>query len=159
MKQTRDTSIGKITISENGGFIVSVEFGDGAGADSSPLLDEAFAQLNLYLQGVLRKFSLPLAPSGTDFMQSVWHAVLNIPYGETRSYKDIAVVVKNPNAMRAVGLANNRNPIPIFIPCHRVIGECGKLIGYGGGLGIKLKLLDIESNGMFSKRHPRAFKI
>jgi len=87
---------------------------------------------------------LPLAPAGTAFMQKVWNALLTIPYGETRSYKEIAIAVGNSKACRAVGMANNRNPISVVIPCHRVIGANGKLVGYGGGLDIKSYLLDLE---------------
>ena len=110
----------------------------------SPLLREAFAQLEAYLEGKLRRFDLPLGAEGTPFMHGVWRAVSAIPYGATASYKESAAAVGNVKAVRAVGLANNRNPIPIFIPCHRVIGSNGKLVGYGGGLEMKRRLLDLE---------------
>ena len=91
-----------------------------------------------------KNFDLPLLKEGTPFQISVWNALEKIPYGETRSYKDIAIAIDNPKAVRAVGMANNRNKIAIFIPCHRVIGADGKLVGYGGGLHIKQFLLELE---------------
>lgn len=99
-----------------------------------------------YLKGERKEFNLPLKAEGTKFQMSVWEALTHIPYGETRSYKDIAAAINNEKAVRAVGNANNKNPIPIFIPCHRVIGADGKLVGFGCGLDIKEKLLDIENN-------------
>ena len=91
---------------------------------------------------------MPTAPSGTEFQQKVWKALKDIPYGKTKSYKDIAAAVGNEKACRAVGMANNRNPISIIIPCHRVIGKNGKLVGYGGGLEIKEYLLKLESDNL-----------
>jgi len=111
----------------------------------TPLIREAYRQIQKYFAGELYEFSLPLAPMGTDFMQSVWRALREIPYGETVSYKDIAVKVGNPKAVRAVGMANNRNPIAIVIPCHRVIGSDGQLVGYRSGLENKRKLLELEA--------------
>ncbi len=101
-------------------------------------------QLEEYMAGTRTEFDLPLKPEGTEFQKKVWNALLLIPYGETKSYKGIAVLIDNPKGCRAVGMANNRNPIPIIIPCHRVIGANGSLIGYGGGLDIKVKLLELE---------------
>ena len=89
----------------------------------------------------------PLRPEGTPFQKRVWDALLTIPYGETRSYRDIAVLAGSPKGFRAVGMANNHNPIPILIPCHRVIGADGSMTGYGGGLPIKIKLLETERGG------------
>jgi methylated-DNA-[protein]-cysteine S-methyltransferase len=108
------------------------------------LLKEAGIQLNNYLSGKQKSFSLPLAPSGTEFMKAVWQSLRNIPYGETVSYKTVAKNIGNEKACRAVGLANNKNPIPIFIPCHRVIGANGKMVGYRGGLEVKKYLLELE---------------
>ena len=105
---------------------------------------EAARQLEAYFSGELKSFTLKLAPEGTDFQKSVWKALCEIPYGETRTYKEIAVSVGKPRAYRAVGLANNRNPIAIIIPCHRVIGSNGKLMGYASGLDIKEYLLKLE---------------
>lgn len=101
-------------------------------------------QLSEYLQGRRTTFDLRLHPKGTPFQLDVWKALLTIPYGETRSYADIARQIGRPTAVRAVGLANGRNPLPIVVPCHRVIGSSGRLVGYGGGLTVKQALLDRE---------------
>jgi methylated-DNA-[protein]-cysteine S-methyltransferase len=111
--------------------------------DETPLR-EPIRQLCAYFAGELETFNLPLAPQGTPFQQKVWSELLKIPFGETVSYGQLAQRIGNPNASRAVGLANGSNPIPIVIPCHRVIGSNGKLTGYGGGLPIKEKLLALE---------------
>jgi methylated-DNA-[protein]-cysteine S-methyltransferase len=111
-----------------------------------PVLKEAARQLQAYFAGELKVFDLPLAPRGTDFQKSVWNALLEIPYGQTRSYSQIAAAIGSPKAVRAVGAANGQNPIPIVIPCHRVIGSSGKLVGFGGGLPLKRMLLDLESS-------------
>jgi len=111
------------------------------------VIKEAFFQLDRYLKGDLKEFSLPLdLSSGTDFMQKVWKELMKIPYGETRTYKEIAIKIGNEKACRAVGMANNKNPIPFVIPCHRVIGTSGKLVGYRGGLEIKSYLLEMEKS-------------
>ena len=115
-------------------------------AKETELLQEAAAQLREYLSGQRRQFSLLLAPAGTSYLIRVWQKLVAIPYGETRSYQDIARMLGNPQAARAVGLANNRNPLPIFIPCHRVIGANQKLTGYRGGLELKRKLLELEQH-------------
>jgi len=107
-------------------------------------LKETTRQLNAYFAGKLTDFDLPLSPQGTTFQLGVWKRLCDIPYGETISYGELARRIGNPNASRAVGLANGSNPIPIIIPCHRVIGSNGKLTGYGGGLPIKEKLLALE---------------
>jgi methylated-DNA-[protein]-cysteine S-methyltransferase len=112
--------------------------------EDSSALTEPIRQLCAYFAGDLETFDLPLAPHGTSFQQIVWGELLKIPYGETISYGQLATRIGNPNASRAVGLANGSNPIPIVIPCHRVIGSNGKLTGYGGGLPIKEKLLALE---------------
>jgi methylated-DNA-[protein]-cysteine S-methyltransferase len=109
------------------------------------LLKPVFDQIQAYLNGELTCFDLTLAPMGTQFQKSVWAALLEIPYGKTASYGDIATAIGNPKACRAVGGANGRNPIPLIIPCHRIIGIDGKLVGYGSGLPIKKKLLALES--------------
>jgi O-6-methylguanine DNA methyltransferase len=119
----------------------------------APYLD----QLNEYFAGQRREFSIPLDLRGTDFQLTCWRALLDIPYGETRSYRDLAKAIGHPNAFRAVGMSNNRNPIAIVVPCHRVIAADGSLCGYGGGLDIKRRLLDLESaqlpgsDGLFSR--------
>lgn len=111
-------------------------------------LDEVVSQLEEYFEGKRRAFDLPLAPQGTPFQQRVWRALLDIPYGETISYGELASRIGNKAASRAVGLANGRNPLPIVIPCHRVIGSNGKLTGYGGGLPIKQQLLALERGSL-----------
>lgn len=117
----------------------------GAGLREDPAtLREVMHQLRAYFAGELEIFELDLAPQGTSFQKKVWDELLKIPYGETISYRELARRIGDPNASRAVGLANGSNPIPIIIPCHRVIGSNGKLTGYGGGLPIKEKLLALE---------------
>jgi methylated-DNA-[protein]-cysteine S-methyltransferase len=111
--------------------------------DAAPLT-ETVRQLHAYFAGDLENFNLPLAPEGTPFQMEVWQRLRDIPYGQTISYGELARRIGNPKASRAVGLANGSNPIPIVIPCHRVIGSNGKLTGYGGGLPIKEKLLALE---------------
>ena len=110
-----------------------------------PPIRRAFDQISEYLAGRRREFDLPLKAAGTDFQRKVWEVLSSIPYGERRSYKQVAAQVGNPRAVRAVGMANNRNPLPIVVPCHRVVGSDGKLVGYAGGLGIKEFLLGLES--------------
>ena len=144
-----DTAIGRIGIAENDNSITDLYFDkeiekENFEVKETPLLKEAGEQLQEYFEGKRKEFNLPLSPTGTEFQQSVWKALQTIPYGETRSYGEIAKIVGNPKASRAVGMANNRNPISIFIPCHRVIGANGKLVGYGGGLNIKEYLLTLE---------------
>jgi methylated-DNA-[protein]-cysteine S-methyltransferase len=112
--------------------------------DSYPLLLEAGEQLMAYFAGKLREFRLPLEMKGTDFQLRVWNLLLQIPYGETRNYGDLARALGAPAAVRAVGGANGANPVAIVVPCHRVIGANGTLTGYGGGLPLKRRLLDLE---------------
>lgn len=145
----RESPIGPLGVGEEDGAITLILFAgqqppEGYREGGTPLLEEAWAQLERYFAGELRQFSLPLAPAGTPFQQAVWRALEEIPYGETRSYGEIAGQVGRPKASRAVGAANHRNPIPIVIPCHRVIGAGGTLTGYGGGLDRKRLLLDLE---------------
>lgn len=140
------TPIGDICITANDKAITGVCFGarGPGGQKETELIKRAHAQLAEYLEGKRRRFDVPLEPAGTEFQRSVWDALRGIPYGRTRSYKQIAQAVGNDNACRAVGLANNKNPIPIFIPCHRVIGADGSLTGFAGGLDVKEKLLKLE---------------
>jgi len=112
--------------------------------ESAAALQPYIVELEQYFAGKRREFSFPLDLRGTDFQLACWRALLAIPYGETRSYADIARAVGKPNACRAVGMANNRNPIAIVVPCHRVIASDGTLCGYGGGLDVKRKLLELE---------------
>jgi methylated-DNA-[protein]-cysteine S-methyltransferase len=112
--------------------------------DANRLLGETTRQLRAYFDGNLRDFDLPLDMQGTVFQKRVWDELLRIPYGQTRSYMQVAVSVGAPQAVRAVGAANGANPVPIVVPCHRVIGSSGKLTGYGGGLPLKKRLLELE---------------
>lgn len=142
------TDIGKIGIADNGTSITNLYFGEAippnAVLGETELIKEASTQLYDYLSGKRKVFELPMNMEGTSFQHMVWDALKAIPYGETRSYKEIAESIGRPTAARAVGMANNKNRIPVFVPCHRVIGANGKLIGYAGGLDIKIKLLNIE---------------
>ena len=143
------TAFGKIGIVENGSAISQLCFDgepipEGAVEKETALLKEAGSQLQAYLAGRLQNFTLPLSPVGTEYMCRVWNSLRAIPYGETRSYRQIAQELGNAKAARAVGLANNKNPIPIFIPCHRVIGSNGKLVGFRGGIPFKEHLLTLE---------------
>lgn len=109
------------------------------------ILLQATLQLHEYFHGTRHDFTIPVAPSGTAFQRSVWDALqTTIPYGTTASYSDVAVAIHNPKAVRAVGMANNKNPIYVIIPCHRVVGKDGAMVGYGAGLDIKVKLLKFE---------------
>lgn len=144
-----ETPIGKVGIAEEHGFLTNLYFMNmkqplNAKLYETDVLKEASIQLNEYFQGERKEFDIPLNPSGTDFQQTVWSELLNIPYGQTRSYKDIASEIGTQNACRAVGNANNKNPIPIIIPCHRVVSSDGKMSGYVGGETIKTKLLELE---------------
>lgn len=145
------TSIGRIGIAEDHGSITNLYFEtDVVPQDiekcETPIVKEASRQLNAYLAGEIKDFSLPLAPQGTEFMREMWRLLGEIQYGQTLSYKDIAIAAGSPLGARAVGLACNNNPIPIFIPCHRVVGSDGKLTGYRGGLGLKKRLLELEAH-------------
>src|SRR5437016_10439782 len=113
-------------------------------SNANQILRETTRQLRAYFDGGLRAFDLPLDIQGTAFQKRVWVELVKIPYGETRSYMQIAMAVGAPQAVRAVGAANGANPIPIVVPCHRVIGSSGKLTGYGGGLPLKKRLLELE---------------
>ena len=142
--------VGWLRIFENGKGITMLKFLSDAkdqlsttGANT-PLLVEAVLQLTDYFTGKRKEFTLPLDLQGTEFQLRTWKALQDIPYGETRTYKQIAEVIGCPKGCRAVGLANNRNPIAIIIPCHRVIGTNGSLTGYAGGLDIKEQLLRLE---------------
>ena len=144
-----DTPIGAILVAGDDHAIVETYF---AGAQPEPewardnnALREAADQLRAYFRGELRAFDLPLAPRGTEFQQAVWQALLEIPYGQTTTYSAIAGKIGRPAAVRAVGAANGANPIPIIIPCHRVIGASGSLTGFGGGIDVKRQLLALEA--------------
>ncbi|MCA9009400.1 MAG: methylated-DNA--[protein]-cysteine S-methyltransferase [Planctomycetaceae bacterium] len=150
-----DTPVGKLLIAgdENGLRHVAFEKSHYSAPITSPGDDwercdkpfrEPVRQLKAYFSGKLRAFELPLAAEGTEFQRRVWNALCTVPYGVTTSYGEVAKSVGNPAASRAVGLANGRNPIAIIVPCHRIIGRSGKLVGYGGGLHHKQTLLRLE---------------
>lgn len=142
--------IGNIYISEQHGKICGINYTKPQNYTTtdvlSPLLQKAIGQLQEYFAGQRQKFDLPLSFNGTSFRQKVWRALLDIPYGQTVSYLDIAIAIGNPRAVRAVGQANHFNPISIVVPCHRVVGKNGQLVGYGGGLSIKEYLLNLEKD-------------
>lgn len=143
-----DTPLGQMALAEESGALTRL-FLPGEGilrlvSRETPLLSKGRDEILAYLRGERRSFDLPLDPMGTPFQQAVWAELRRIPYGETRSYGQVAAGIGKPKAVRAVGQANHRNPLPIFIPCHRVIGASGKLTGYGGGLDLKQKLLELE---------------
>ncbi|WP_299144423.1 methylated-DNA--[protein]-cysteine S-methyltransferase [uncultured Dialister sp.] len=121
-----------------------------AGEAPEGLALKAFRQLDEYFQGKRKTFDIPLRTHGTVFQEKVWAALRAIPYGEVRSYKDVAEAIGHPKAYRAVGMANNANPVFIIVPCHRVIGADGSLTGYGGGLPMKKALLGLEKNHRIS---------
>ena len=141
------TGMCQIWICEENNHITRVSFHkpeDGYTEQETRLIREAARQIDEYLDGERTSFNLPLNPQGTTFQKSVWDALIKVYYGETRTYKQIAEEIGNPKSCRAVGLANNKNPIAIIIPCHRIIGSNGKLVGYAGGLDVKEKLLYLE---------------
>ena len=151
--------IGKVGVGENDGAIAYIFFQDGPHGEEfikkhgitdfelheSALIKKAGEQLREYFAGIRREFDVPLVFKGTEFQKKVWLSLILIPYGETKTYGEIAAGIGNAKAARAVGMANNRNPISIICPCHRVIGSDGSLVGYGGGLKTKQFLLDLES--------------
>ena len=147
-----ETPVGPVTVTASDDAVTGLRFGtelpEGSllcrEEDATPLLRETARQLREYFAGKRRDFTLPLAPQGSEFQKKVWAALQTIPYGETRTYKQIAEQIGHNLAFRAVGMANNRNPIGILIPCHRVIGYDGRMTGYAAGIGIKERLLDGE---------------
>ncbi len=147
-----DSPVGRLLLAGDGESLIQVSFQagprprqapDGWVADPAPFRD-AIAQLGDYFDGRRRGFDLPLEPRGTEFQRRVWRALTDIPYGKTISYGELARRIGQPSASRAVGLANGANPLPIIVPCHRVIGANGSLTGFGGGLPIKRQLLALE---------------
>ncbi len=149
-----DSLVGPLTVVSSESAVTAIRFGDvvpNGTAFAEPtdsawpeVLRQAARELTEFFAGTRRTFTVPLAPVGTPFQQQVWRALQNIPYGATCSYRDIACAVGRPAACRAVGMANHCNPIPIIIPCHRVVGADGRLTGYAGGLAIKSRLLQFE---------------
>jgi methylated-DNA-[protein]-cysteine S-methyltransferase len=152
-------------IAQSGGKIIKISFGNEKDPDffqwieghipggfkmeksdgNDKILNEARKQILEYLEGSRRKFDLPLELTGTDFQKSVWNQLAGIPWGETKTYGQVARAAGKPKASRAVGGACNKNPLPLVIPCHRVVGSDGSLVGFGGGLDLKERLLEIES--------------
>lgn len=141
-----DTDLGTLEVGCDGGAVTHLRWVDepAHAHEPTPLSDAAASQVRLYLAGERREFDLPLAPAGTDFQRAVWRALCAIPYGETRTYGQIAHALGRPGAARAVGAAAGRNPIWLAIPCHRCVGRGGALTGYAGGLWRKEKLLALE---------------
>lgn len=141
------TPLGVVRIGEDAGGIASLRFADGEpeGGRKGQYLPDAAAQLAEYFAGKRRAFDVPLSLHGSAFQESVWGALREIPYGETRSYQEVAAAIGNGKAARAVGRANNANPVLILVPCHRVVGKDGRLVGYAGGIGRKQYLLDMEA--------------
>ncbi len=153
-----DSPIGQLLLAGEGGCLHTLGFPGGKTrrrhqpgwvADSKPFAP-AIEQLRAYFAGELTRFELRLAPQGTSFQRKVWSALQEIPYAETRSYGELAATVGNSKASRAVGAANGRNPIPVIIPCHRVVGSDGSLTGFGGGLDTKRSLLELERRNVGS---------
>jgi methylated-DNA-[protein]-cysteine S-methyltransferase len=147
-----DSPIGRLRLVSAGSHLAAIEFEHHHGKPGTDtettdaVLELAAAQLLEYFAGRRRQFELPLAAAGTAFQRQVWDALAAIPWGELRSYADIARAIERPTAVRAVGAANGRNPLPIVVPCHRVIGSNGSLTGFSGGLGIKRRLLELEGS-------------
>lgn len=139
--------VGLIKVEASKDHIVSLDFIDKRipeDENHNSLIINCLTQLQEYFEGKRFQFDLPLLPSGTDFQKAVWNELTNVPFGSIKTYKDIAIAINNPKAVRAVGGANNKNPIPLIIPCHRIIGTSGKLVGYRGGLWRKEWLLNHE---------------
>ena len=148
-----ETILGPVTFVEEDGTLLAISTHrsfEGMVQETS-LIKEAHLQFSEYLKGERKEFDIPFRMKGTKFQKQVWTALCEIPYGETRSYKQIAEAIGNPKAVRAVGMANNRNPLLVLVPCHRVIGSNGQLVGYAGGLDKKEFLLRLE-NPNFSLR-------
>ena len=145
---TYETMLGDVTFVEEDGALlaISMQSDHGGIVQETPLIKDAFRQLSEYLIGERKEFDIPLRMKGTEFQKRVWTALLEIPYGETRNYKQIAEAIGNPKGMRAVGMANNRNQLLVVVPCHRVIGANGNLVGYGEGLEMKEFLLRLEKS-------------
>lgn len=158
-----NTPVGAITLQADNKGLCRVDFGQRAPVDGAlpehPVLRQAVDQLEAYFRGERTSFDLPLKPVGTPFQGEVWTALQQIPHGEVRTYGEIARSIGRPKAFRAVGMANNRNPISIIIPCHRVIGSNGAMIGYGGGLDIKIRLLQLEHVQLRQADLPEQYRV
>jgi len=149
------TPVGCLQIGYEGETLISLKRveTESDGGNKTPLTEQIYQELLEYFDGKRQRFTVQYRLSGTDFQMKVWQALLEIPYGETCSYKAIAQKIGNPKAARAVGAANHNNPIMIVVPCHRVIGSQGKLVGYAGGLDMKARLLQLEER-FVHKTHP-----
>jgi methylated-DNA-[protein]-cysteine S-methyltransferase len=147
-----DSPLGQITLQANEQGLLGTWFpicttqpkNLGIEVNAHPILEKAIMQLEQYFNGTLQTFDVPISAKGTPFQQQVWAVLTTIPFGQTWSYQDIANAINNPKAVRAVGLANGKNPISVIVPCHRVIGKNGKLTGYAGGIDCKKALLKHE---------------
>ncbi len=143
------TGLTSLTVTLGRDAVTEIRFGGSASRTAATAVEHRVAdELLEYLAGTRTEFTVPLSPAGTDFQRAVWQALQRIPYGETRTYGEIAEAVGRPGAARAVGTANHCNPIPIIIPCHRVVGSNGQLCGFGGGLDVKRRLLELEASHM-----------
>ena len=140
--------VGDLRLDYEDGVVTALKNADADAKDGTPneLTEQVFRQLDEYFAGMRKTFDFPYRLQGTPFQEKVWAALRQSPYGKTRSYKDIAEAIGHPKAFRAVGMANHANPILIAIPCHRVIGASGRLVGYGGGLEMKKALLELETS-------------
>ena len=147
-KAVYDSEIGKIEITcdEDGVTRIAIVQELSNNYAKTALADEAYEQISEYLNGRRQKFDFKYKLIGTQFQRKVWEELTKIPYGETRSYKEIAEAIESPSAARAVGMANNKNPIMIAVPCHRVIGAGGKMVGYAAGIAVKSHLLKLEAD-------------
>ena len=146
MRHVVQSPIGPLTVDTDGDTVIGVRFGALDGAAPAPIPGAAVSQLAGYFAGALTEFTVPvLIVRGSDFERAVWTELCRIPYGEMRTYGDVARAVGDPGAARAVGTACNRNPVPVIVPCHRVVGAGGKLVGFGGGLPRKRHLLELEA--------------
>jgi len=158
-----NSPLGPLYIAEESGCITQISFMDadtrkkfqhvsapGSDSGQSPTMQACLDELDAYFVGRLTSFTVPIKLEGTAFRKRVWEALMTIPYGQTISYKELALRIDSPKAIRAVGGANHNNPVSIIVPCHRVIGASGKLVGYGGGLGNKEFLLELERTTLFA---------
>lgn len=146
-KFSYDTPVGIITVEDDGSFVTAIYPDNKKSCDKeSQLAKQTFTQLKEYFNKERKSFDIPIKLSGTPFQESVWKELCKIPFGKTCSYKQVAENIGNPKACRAVGMANNKNKIMIVVPCHRVIGSNGSLVGYAGGLDVKKFLLELEQN-------------
>lgn len=161
-----DSPVGPLLLVATEDALTRIDFGGESGGRGetgrAPILALAKRELGDYFRGKLREFTVPLAPEGTAFQRDVWNALLALPFGATTTYGEIAQRIGRPAAVRAVGAANGANPIPIIIPCHRVIGRDGSLTGYGGGIAIKQFLLRLEGvrvREVSDERQPALFDL